>query len=171
MAEDLRYAGTVNVALKIMLTAIMMEGAEEQLCRFSLGAKMGIGKDRGCECSKCKCRVIVEPLVESIINTHVQFGMDTWEERGKWWGEYCEIHEIVAPRAGAILGEGAGGTWRGEEEEVWESDWVVEDEEQLEEQRLERGRGEVGDVDREVTVVGTVVSTPSMSKGRRNVMR
>jgi hypothetical protein len=29
----------------------------------------------------------------------------------------------------------------------------------------------VGDVDREVTVVGTVVSTPSMSKGRRNMMR
>jgi hypothetical protein len=147
----LKYAGILNVALRKMLMAIMMEGIDEQVCRFSSGAKMGIGKDRSCECSKCKCMVVVEPLVESIISTYVQCGMDIWEERCRLWGEYVETWEFVVPRAGGVSGEEAGGTWGGEGEEVWESNWVVEDEEQLEEQRMEREEGEVGDVDRDVS--------------------
>jgi hypothetical protein len=67
------------------------------------------------------------------------------------WGEYCETWEFVVPRAGVVSGEEAGGTWGGEGEEVWESNWVVEDEEQLEEQRMEREGEEVGDVDRDVS--------------------
>ena len=57
----------------------------------------------------------------------------------------------MVPRAGGVSGEEAGGTWGGEGEEVWESNWVVEDEEQLEEQRMERVGEEVGDVDRDVS--------------------
>ena len=146
----LKYAGVVNKSLKHMLTAIAMEGKSEQLCTYSLGAKMGVGKDRGCQCCKCEARDVVDPLFEKLIMLYVKCGMDIWKQRGSEWGEYCEIQDIVVPRAGVVGSGERGGTWGGEEAEVWESDWVVEDEEQLEEQNADVTIREDVEVDREV---------------------
>ena len=89
----LRYTGIVHSALYSFMLGCLMRGkdVETEICTYSLGAKMGIGKNRDCKCSKCLASSVVSKAHNRVVKLYMQCGLDLWSHRCERWVEYKEI--------------------------------------------------------------------------------
>ncbi len=116
-----RHTGIVHSALYSFMLGCLMRGkdVEAEICTYSLGAKMGIGKDRDCKCSKCLTSSVVSKAYNKVVKLYMQCGLDLWSHRCERWVEYKEVNHIITPG----INSGGLDTSDYAYHEEWEADW------------------------------------------------
>ena len=74
----LRHAEVAHPSLHKLTHDSQLLGArgEMEVCTFSLGAKMGIGKNRGCGCAKCVAKKGAGKIYSKVVKLYLECGMD-----------------------------------------------------------------------------------------------
>ena len=98
----------------------------QELCTHSLGAKMGIGKNKDCDCSKCEATKVANKAYKTLVETYMECGSDIWKERCYNWGIYKDINQIEVPGNQRVSSDQGCDECA---EEVWNAHWIHDEEE------------------------------------------
>ena len=89
---------------------MMPRKGEEQVCTEKWGAKMGIGRNRKCQCPTCINKKATQKVVRKVQHAICEAAEEHWVLRNEKYQEYCAGREFATPRSKrAARGGGQGG--------------------------------------------------------------
>ena len=112
------WGGMLPRALGQALMLLIPPEGHKGICTERYGAKMGIGRDKNCQCGECSMNKKVGTLVSKLQKVICEAAEDQWKLRNERWQEYCDDHEFQTPRS--IRAGGKRGRLRsGERWRMW----------------------------------------------------